>query len=49
VELVADADHWARTITPAQVLAQIASPFALDQQPPCPENSTMQHELPGSI
>jgi DDE superfamily endonuclease len=32
-ELVADADRWARTITPAQVLSQIGSPFALDQQP----------------
>jgi DDE superfamily endonuclease len=34
VDLVADADRWARTITPAQVLSQIGSPFALDQQPP---------------
>jgi hypothetical protein len=34
VDLVADADRWARTITPAQVLTQIGSPFALDQQPP---------------
>src|ERR671910_1402152 len=34
VELVADADRWAHTITPAQVLSQIGSPFALDQQPP---------------
>jgi hypothetical protein len=33
-ELVADADRWACTITPAQVLSQIGSPFALDQQPP---------------
>ena len=32
-ELVADADRWARTITPAQVLRQIGSPFAPDQQP----------------
>jgi transposase len=32
--LVADADRWARTITPAQVLSQIGSPFAPDQQPP---------------
>jgi DDE superfamily endonuclease len=32
-ELVADADQWARTITPAQVLSQIGSPFAPDQQP----------------
>jgi hypothetical protein len=37
VELVADADHWACTITPAQVLSQIGSPFALDQQPPVGE------------
>jgi hypothetical protein len=36
-ELVADADHWAHTITPAQVLSQIGSPFALDQQPPVGE------------
>jgi hypothetical protein len=27
-ELVADADRWARTITPTQVLRQIGSPFA---------------------
>ncbi len=32
-ELVADADRWARTITPAQVLSQIGSPFAPHQQP----------------
>ncbi len=31
-ELVADADRWAHTITPAKVLSQIGSPFALDQQ-----------------
>jgi hypothetical protein len=37
VELVADADRWARAITPAQVLSQIGSPFALDQQPPAGE------------
>jgi DDE superfamily endonuclease len=36
-ELVADADHWAHTITPAQVLSQIGSPFALDLQPPVGE------------
>jgi hypothetical protein len=34
VDLVADADRWAPTITPTQVLSQIGSPFALDQQPP---------------
>ena len=33
VELLADADRWASTITPAQVLSQIGSPFAPDQQP----------------
>jgi len=32
-ELLADADRWAHTITPTQVLSQIGSPFALDQQP----------------
>jgi hypothetical protein len=32
-DLLADADRWARTITPAQALSQIGSPFALDQQP----------------
>jgi hypothetical protein len=32
-ELVADADRWAHTITPAQVLSQIGSPFAPDQRP----------------
>ncbi len=31
-DLVADADRWARTITPAQVLSQIGSPFAPHQQ-----------------
>jgi len=33
VDLVADADRWARTITPAQVLSQIGSPSAPDQPP----------------
>jgi hypothetical protein len=33
VELLADADRWAHTITPAQVLRQIGSPFAPNQQP----------------
>jgi len=32
-DLLADADRWAHTITPTQVLSQIGSPFALDQQP----------------
>ena len=32
-ELLADAEHWAATITPAQVLSQIGSPFAPDQRP----------------
>jgi transposase len=32
-DLVADANRWARTIPAAQVLSQIGSPFALDQQP----------------
>jgi hypothetical protein len=32
-ELLADADRWAHTITPANVLSQIGSPFAPDQQP----------------
>jgi transposase len=32
-ELVADADRWAHTITPAQILSQIGSPFAPDQPP----------------
>ena len=36
-DLVTDADRWARTITPAQVLSQIGSPFAPDQQPPVRE------------
>jgi hypothetical protein len=36
-ELLADADHWAHTISPTQVLSQIGSPFALDQQPPVGE------------
>jgi DDE superfamily endonuclease len=37
VELLADADRWAHTIPPAQVLSQIGSPFAPDQQPPASE------------
>ena len=37
VELLADADRWAHTITPTQVLSQIGSPSALDQQPPAGE------------
>jgi transposase len=32
-DLVADADRWARTIPAAQVLSQVGSPFAPDQQP----------------
>jgi GNAT superfamily N-acetyltransferase len=32
-ELLADAEQWARTITPTQVLSQIGSPFALDHRP----------------
>ena len=31
--LLADAERWAATITPAQVLSQIGSPFAPDQRP----------------
>src|SRR5215207_8155745 len=37
VDLATDADRWAYTITPAKVLSQIGSPFALDQQPPVGE------------
>src|SRR6266511_4627297 len=36
-DLVADADAWAHTITPAQVLGQIGSPFAPNQLPPVRE------------
>src|SRR6266536_324113 len=36
-DLVADADRWARTIPAAQVLSQIGSPFAPNQQPPVEE------------
>jgi DDE superfamily endonuclease len=32
-ELLADAQAWAHSITPAQVLSQIGSPFALEHQP----------------
>jgi hypothetical protein len=32
-ELLADAQAWAHTITPAQVLSQIGSPFALEHRP----------------
>jgi hypothetical protein len=37
VDLVADADRWARTITPARVLSQTGSPFAVDQHAPVEE------------
>jgi hypothetical protein len=36
-DLVADADAWAHTITPDQVLGQIGSPFAPNQLPPVRE------------
>jgi hypothetical protein len=36
-ELVADADRWAHTITPVQVLSQIGSPFTPDDHPPVTE------------
>src|SRR5215218_1288427 len=36
-ELLADAQRWAHTITPAQVLSHIGSPFAPDQHPPVGE------------
>ena len=32
-ELLTDAQAWAHTITPAEVLSQIGSPFAADQPP----------------
>jgi DDE superfamily endonuclease len=32
-ELLADADRWARTISPAEVLSQIGSPFAPEHRP----------------
>jgi DDE superfamily endonuclease len=32
-ELLTDAEHWAASISPAEVLSQIGSPFATDQQP----------------
>jgi hypothetical protein len=32
-DLLADAERWAATITPAQVLSQIGSPFVPHQQP----------------
>jgi transposase len=32
-ELLADAEQWARTILPAEVLSQIGSPFAFDHRP----------------
>jgi hypothetical protein len=32
-ELLADAEHWAAAISPAEVLSQIGSPYALDRQP----------------
>jgi len=36
-ELVADADRWAHTITPAQILQQIGSPFAPGDHTPIGE------------
>jgi hypothetical protein len=39
--LLADAEQWATTITPAQVLSQIGSPFAPDQRPIL--NSELNH------
>jgi hypothetical protein len=39
-ELLADAQAWARSITPAEVLAQIGSPFALDHRPAIAEELT---------
>jgi DDE superfamily endonuclease len=36
--LLADAEQWATTITPAQVLSQIGSPFAPAQRPILSEN-----------
>jgi len=32
-ELLADAQRWVATITPAEVLSQIGSPFAADPRP----------------
>jgi hypothetical protein len=32
-DLLADAQAWARTISPAEVLSQIGSPFAPEQRP----------------
>jgi DDE superfamily endonuclease len=32
-ELLTDAEQWAASISPAEVLSQIGSPFAADQQP----------------
>jgi hypothetical protein len=47
--LLADTQRWAHPITPTQVLSQIGSPFAPDQQPLPARYSTMQHKFPGSI
>jgi transposase len=49
VELVADADWWAHTITPAQVLSQIGTRSHPTSSRFRGKNSTMPHELPGSI
>ena len=48
-DLIADAEVWAHTITPAQVLSQIGSPFAPTSSRLSGRNSTMRHEPPGSI
>ena len=51
--LLADADRWAQTLTPAVVLAQIGSPFAPDPPqsaaPPAAGPSLMLHDLVGCI
>jgi hypothetical protein len=42
LELLADAPAWVATITPAEVLSQIASPFAAD-----PLSRQINLEAPG--
>src|SRR5829696_6528906 len=49
VELLADADRWAHTITRPRCCRRSAARSPPISNPPLGRNSTMQHELPGSI
>jgi hypothetical protein len=46
---VAPSPHTHQCASLADLLSQIGSPFATNQQPTTVRNSAMQHEFPGSI